>query len=64
MENNLLVSGNTNEMIAWDIDDIITTKSISQDRDRMTEYAWENKIARSGMTYLEIQQFDNTFNLK
>lgn len=65
MKNNLLVSGSTGELVEWNIEE--TLKPIStrkQDRDRMTEYDWENRIARNGMTYLEIEQFNNTFNLK
>jgi single-stranded DNA-specific DHH superfamily exonuclease len=62
MKNNLLVSGTTNEMVDWNIDEIINTKSRKQDRDRMVDYDWENKIARNGMTYLEIEQFNNTYN--
>jgi single-stranded DNA-specific DHH superfamily exonuclease len=62
MKNNLLVSGTTNEMVDWNIDEIINTKSRKQDRDRMVDYEWENKIARNGMTYLEIEQFNNTYN--
>jgi single-stranded DNA-specific DHH superfamily exonuclease len=62
MKNNLLVSGSTNEMVGWNVDEIINTKSRKQDRDRMVDYDWENKIARNGMTYLEIEQFNNTYN--
>lgn len=62
MKNNLLVSGTTNEMVEWNVDEIINQKSRKQDRDRMVEYAWENKVSRNGMTYLEIEQFNNTFN--
>jgi hypothetical protein len=49
-------------MVDWNIDEIINTKSRKQDRDRMVDYDWENKIARNGMTYLEIEQFNNTYN--
>lgn len=63
MKNNLLVSGTTNDMVEWNVEDIIKPiKSYKVDRDRMVEYAWENKVARNGMTYLEIEQFNNTFN--
>lgn len=63
MKNNLLVSGTTNEMVEWNVDEIINNnKSHKRDRDRMVEWAWENKVARNGMTYLEIEQFNNTFN--
>lgn len=63
MKNNLLVSGTTNDMVEWNVEEIIKPiKSHRQDRDRMVEYGWENKVARNGMTYLEIEQFNNTFN--
>lgn len=61
---NLLISGDTNDLQDWDIQDTLKLKSRKQDRDRMTEYAWENYIGPycGGMTYLEIQQFDNLYN--
>jgi len=31
-------------------------------RDRLVDYDRDNKIARNGMTYLEIEQFNNTYN--
>ena len=62
--NNLLVSGSTNEMVDWDIDDVLTEKSRKQDRDRITDYSWDNRIARCGLTYLEIEQINYTFNHK
>ena len=60
----LLVSGSTNEVKDWDIVEILKpTPSYKVDRDRMVEYDWDNRIAKNGMTYLEIEQFNNTFNL-
>jgi len=60
----LLVSGSTNEMVEWDIEETLKpTSSYKVDRDRMVEYDWDNRIAKNGMTYLEIEQFNNTFNL-
>lgn len=60
---NLLISGDTNDLQEWDTEDVIKPQpSRKMDRDRLTDYAWENKIARNGMTYLEIEQFNNTFN--
>ena len=61
---NLLVSGSTNEMVDWDIDDVLTEKSRKQDRDRITDYSWDNRISRCGLTYLETEQINYTFNLK
>ena len=63
MKNNLLVSGSTGELVDWNVEEIIKDKKDrKQDRDRITDYAWDNKFARNGMTYLEIEQFNNTFN--
>ena len=63
MKNNLLVSGSTGELVDWNVEEIINNKKgRKQDRDRITDYAWDNRIARNGMTYLEIEQFNKTFN--
>jgi len=62
---NLLVSGNTNELLEWDIQEVIKpTSSRKVDRDRMVQYDYDNKVGRccDGMTYLEIEQFNNTYN--
>jgi len=60
---NLLFSGNSTEIIEWDIDDVLLSESsVHHDRARMTDYGWDCRISRSGMTYLEIEQFDNTYN--
>lgn len=42
--------------------DTLSMLTISQQRERITEQSWENKVARNGMTYLEIEQFNNTYN--
>ena len=63
MKNNLLVSGSTGELVDWNVEEIINDKKDrKQDRDRITDYAWDNKFARNGMTYFEIEQFNNTWN--
>lgn len=40
--------------------------TVSQQRERMVEYDYDNHVgpesARAGMTYLEIEQFNNTYN--
>lgn len=60
---NLLISGNTNDLLEWDVQEVIKPQTSRKlDRDRLSEYEWENKIARNGMTYLEIEQFNNTYN--
>jgi hypothetical protein len=60
--NTLLISGNT--LQEWDVEDILTNKVKSKDRDifDMIQYDWDNTVSRCGMTYLEIEQFDNQFN--
>lgn len=42
--------------------DTLSMLTISQQRERITEQSWESKVARNGMTYLEIEQFNNTYN--
>lgn len=58
----LLVSGSTGELTEWSVDEIVTNKP--NDRDRLVDYEWENTIGKycDGMTYLEIEQFNNTYN--
>ena len=59
---NLLISGNTGELSEWDIQDTLHTKSKDQQIEQMLQYDWDNKTSRSGWTYLEIEQFNNTYN--
>jgi hypothetical protein len=60
----LLISGNTVE--EWDVEQILTDKIKSKDRDicDMLQYEWDNTIGKycGGMTYLEVEQFNNTYN--
>jgi len=60
----LLISGNT--LQEWNVDEILTDKTKSKDRDicDMLQYEWDNTIGQycNGMTYLEIEQFNNTYN--
>lgn len=60
--NTLLISGDT--LQKWDVDEILTNKVKSKDRDifDMIQYDWDNTVSRFGMTYLEIEQFDNKYN--
>ena len=57
---NLLISGNTDEMVEWDLKEIVSSKKI--DIERMLQYDWDNKISKQGWTYLEIEQFNNQYN--
>jgi hypothetical protein len=60
---NLLISGNTNELVDWNVEQVLAPEpSKHYDRARMTDYGRDIKIARCGMTYLEIEQFNNTYN--
>lgn len=57
----LLISGNT--LQEWNVEEILKPEiSKEQSIQRMLEYNWDNKISRCGMTYLEIEQFNNTYN--
>jgi len=57
---NLLISGNTDEMVEWDLKEIVSSKK--NDIERMLQYDWDNKISKQGWTYLEIEQFNNQYN--
>lgn len=63
--NNLLISGETTDCSQWDVDSILKPEPTrSQLKDKLCEYEFDNYIGPycGGMTYLEIQQFDNTYN--
>ena len=61
---NLKISGETGQLDNWNVDDVIKplTSSKQMDIARMLQYEWDNTISRCGMTYLEIEQFNNTYN--
>jgi hypothetical protein len=61
---NLKISGETGQLDNWNVDDVIKplTSSKQMDVARMLQYEWDNTISRCGMTYLEIEQFNNTYN--
>ena len=58
----LLISGNT--LQEWNIDELLEIKVKSKDQviTELIQYEWDNTISRCGMTYLEIEQFNNTYN--
>jgi hypothetical protein len=58
----LLISGDT--LQEWNVEEIITNKVKSKDQviTELAQYEWDNTISRCGMTYLEIEQFNNTYN--
>jgi hypothetical protein len=58
----LLISGNT--LQEWNVDEILTNKVKPKDQQicDMLQSEWDNKVSTCGMTYLEIEQFNNTYN--
>lgn len=58
----LMISGETGQLTEWNINDILESKDNAIER--MLQYDWDNKVSKysDGMTYLEIEQFNNTFN--
>ena len=58
----LMVSGNTNEMVEWNVETILGISSKSNSIETLQQYEWDNRIAHNGMTYLEIEQLNNTYN--
>lgn len=58
----LLLSGLTGQLESWNVNDIVSDRK--NDRDRVIQYEIDNTIGKNcnGLTYLEIEQFDNTFN--
>ncbi len=63
--NNLLISGETSDCSQWDVDSLLKYEpTVSELKDKLAEYEFDNHIGPycGGMTYLEIQQFDNTYN--
>jgi hypothetical protein len=62
---NLKISGNTNELSNWDINEVIQPiRSKDYDIARILEYEYDNTIGKytGGLTYLEVEQFNNTYN--
>jgi hypothetical protein len=62
---NLKISGNTNELSNWDIEEVIKpTRSVKDEIARILEYEYDNTIGKytGGLTYLEVEQFNNTYN--
>jgi hypothetical protein len=62
----LIISGNTLQETNWDIEDILNDipQSTKDAIDRIQQYEWDSTIGRytQGLTYLEIEQFNNTYN--
>jgi hypothetical protein len=58
----LLISGDT--LQEWNVEDVLTNRVKSKDQEitELIQYEWDSTISRCGMTYLEIEQFNNTYN--
>lgn len=59
----LLISGNT--LQSWNVEDILQKElSISRSRERITQEDWDCTIGQrcQGLTYLQVEQFDNIYN--
>jgi hypothetical protein len=58
----LLISGDT--LQEWNVEEIIGNNIKSKDQviTELIQYDWDNTVSRCGMTYLEIEQFNNTYN--
>lgn len=62
---NLQISGTSSQKENWNVEEILQDKpqkSVKQMVDEMIQYDWDNKVSRCGMTYLEIEQFNNQYN--
>ena len=62
--NTLLISGET--LQEWNVSEILTDKGKSKDQliTEMIQYEYDNTIGPycDGLTYLEIEQLNNTYN--
>ena len=58
----LLISGDT--LQEWNVEEIIGNNIKSKDQviTELIQYDWDNTVSRCGMTYLEREQFNNTYN--
>ena len=61
----LLLTGETSTLQEWDVKDILNPhKSNKELAEYLSQFEWDNTIGPNcnGMTYLEIEQFNNTYN--
>jgi hypothetical protein len=58
----LLISGNT--LQEWNVKETLKTPSKAMDIERLLQYEYDNTIGKytEGMNYLEVEQFNNTYN--
>ena len=47
-----------------EVNNLIPVKRLTKDEDicRMLQNDWDSTVSKCGMTYLEIEQFNNTYN--
>jgi hypothetical protein len=59
----LIISGDTYTSKEWNLNDILSNNnSKEKDINTLIQYEWDNTISRCGMSYLEIEQFNNSYN--
>lgn len=62
----LLLTGETSTLQEWDFNDILNLKykSNKEEAERIKQSEWDETIGPycGGMTYLEIEQFNNQYN--
>ena len=58
----LLISGNT--LQEWNVQETLTIQSKSKDIETLLQYEYDTTIGKytGGMNYLEVEQFNNTYN--
>lgn len=58
----LLISGNT--LQEWNVEEVLTNRVKSKDQQicDMLQNEWDNTVSKCGMTYLEIEQLNNSYN--
>jgi hypothetical protein len=63
IQENLLISGNTNDLLGWDVQEIFS-ESKTDARIALTEYEWDNTIGMccDGLTYSQIEQLNHSLN--
>jgi hypothetical protein len=62
-QENLLISGNTNDLLGWDVQEIFS-ESKTDARIALTEYQMDNTIGPycDGLTYSQIEQLNHSLN--
>jgi hypothetical protein len=63
-KNNLLVSGTTGQLDSWNVDEVLRNNTIGNAVEQLLQFEYDNTIGKytEGMTYLEVEQFNNSYN--